>query len=128
MSRLPFTRYLEVRLYLRQVWFEKLMAYGWLSSREQQSLHDYFKPSKDLDEIDLRQIWQESHNSTLPSRAGKAAARLNRLHGSPHTSRSKKRRVVVAAVRRPQINVELLVQAILLHVEEIQAANRQEFG
>jgi hypothetical protein len=80
MPRLTNKDYLRFHRFLKQVWKDTPSAFSVLSPTQQQNLHRYYQPSKNLTNAELlvhrQQISKQS--PSLPFNAGKAFRRIDR--------------------------------------------------
>ncbi len=130
MPRITNQHYLRTRREVQRLWQEG-GHFANLNAHDQLALHAYFAPSKDLDEsglLALRQAISVEYPS-LPSQAGKAWARLQRiLDGQelpyPLTrprrrqpvevgSRRKAHNIIVYGELRPEPDVRRIARAIV---------------
>lgn len=119
--------------------------YGNFTPREQWDLHDYFAPTKKMNDTELRQYRKEKTEAdpSLPQRAGKIMPRFyDEYHVIKHAGarvlvpaagsskrRSKAdRRVVVKAVVKPEIDMDSMKKAMRELVRQLKAEELAKQG
>lgn len=131
MPRLTTQQFLARRHWLVRVWLENQDTFGWLSSRQQGALHEFFRPAElltDQEAITHRQQCSQVQPS-LPAVAGRAyqvlvtAQQAWRQAPAPVALGRRNHRLTVdqlhvRAIRRPQPDFKRLARAIYLIAEE----------
>jgi hypothetical protein len=121
MPRFTNLDYLQTREWLAELWATDDGAFGLLPASEQRYLHDYFRPSEDLtsDEALEHRAQVSQEQPSLPQCAGRAVGHLRAELAAipvvalqPAIGRGK-RRVVISAVVRPELDGDALVRALL---------------
>lgn len=97
--------------------------FGFLGHQERMYLHDYFVPSKDLTDAELlaHRKAVTAQRPSLPQCAGRALRHLRVALEAPAAVQvparsghpAGKRRIVVRAIARPEIDQDRMVQALL---------------
>ncbi|MBA8794625.1 hypothetical protein FHX74_002244 [Friedmanniella endophytica] len=90
MPRLTNQRYLQDRLLVIDAWLAKPNFFSCLSSKDQRSLHDFYRPSHDLSDQEAivhRQVVSRVHPS-LPQRAGRALQSLHQAKAEQRPANS----------------------------------------
>jgi hypothetical protein len=136
MPRLTNNRYLEVQHWLANAWRVDQRVFALVSPTEQWTLHDFFVPSWSLTDDELLGYRAKitSEQASLPQRAGRAFAQLDRAFAEfqanlpvPVSSKSVgKRRVVVHAVVRPSIDTDAMVRALTQLAQKLDAESGQD--
>lgn len=128
MSRLSYRDYQTRRTSLGALWRDHQQAFGLIPGNEQAHLHAFYQPSKTLDALTERQIFQT--DPLLRRRAGRAYAHLQhellRPPAPPIKASRGYQRLSVQAVRKPEIDIPKLVDALLLIMQE--RAERERLG
>jgi uncharacterized membrane protein len=129
MPRLANTHYLHIHRWLTELWDNDPVVFARVSFSDQGYLHDFFAPHASLSDEKLLAYRAKISKArpSLPAAAGKAAARLQKqlqavkVPTQQHTPRPKRehRRVVVSAVRRPEIDVAAMSRALILAAEQL---------
>lgn len=78
MPRLTNKQYLQAHDLLRQAWLKQKGIFGLVGINQQQALHDFFQPSKELttQELVAHRKAVSAKQRSLPNRAGKAYQEL----------------------------------------------------
>lgn len=123
MPRVTYETYRQRHLQLRQLWNERQGVFVLLDPREQWAVHEYFLCADNPTETELHAhyITLKVEGSSLPSRAGKAYAELQRrlqagrpvqkVYAASEVSKSK-----VLSVRplvQPSVDIDRFVDALL---------------
>ena len=133
MPRRTTTGYLSTHHQLKNLWLTSQSVFGLLSSRDQQLLHDYFRPSEDLTDqaLLIHKATITEAQPSLPNRAGKVLRQLQAHVASQAVRRpilrtkvspGGARNITVHAVRRPRPDYTTLSKALMAHVLKQQDA------
>ena len=116
MSRTTNHQYIANHRQLQHIWLTSPDLLAVLVPRDQWYLHDYFRFSEQLSVAELlaHRSTVTSDRPALPQEAGRALARLTRSIESGYTRLpTQSGRLSVGSVVRPQVDVDLLAQAIV---------------
>ena len=129
MPRLTFCDYCTRRTILTALYDQHDSAFIRLTTAEQRTLHDYYAPALELEPAELtahrRAITKR--DPSLPQRAGRAWAHLERLHIErpmpaavvvPSGRRRRPRHIHARGVLRPEPDYDKLVRTMLHIVDE----------
>ncbi|WP_064444336.1 hypothetical protein [Rhodococcus sp. YH3-3] len=130
MSRLSSSTFITQHHQLKELWNSHQDSYRWMSPADQQLIHDFYRPSENLSDDELKQHRRHITvtNKSLANRAGKAYARFIRgeTYDAPSTTTSSGRIVTIRPVLRPQPDAQLLAKALIqLAMEEAKAEINQ---
>jgi hypothetical protein len=119
MPRLTNHDFLVLHHALRQLWLDKRLVFGDLTSRQQWELHQYFVPARDMSHAKLlahrRQVTKE--HPSLPQRAGRVIGLLLRGSATPPVRTTDGDRTIsVRAVVKPAPDFRRLQGAIHSHL------------
>lgn len=136
MSRITNHQYIASHRQLQHTWRMSPALLSVLVPRDQWYLHDYFRFSEQLSEAELlaHRLAVSSDRPALPQEAGRALARLTRsIESGCARLPTQSGRLSIRSVVRPQVNVDLLAQAIVQLAEHLAAQdaddpNRQQDG
>lgn len=105
MPRLSHFVYLQHRLALRADWLAGGFAFVVLTAEEQWAIHDFYEPTLDLSEDELRELRRRvtREQPSLPQRAGKAYARIAPFIGDQHPPMLGGTSAVVAGQRKGEL-------------------------
>jgi len=113
MPRLSDRDFYERHLLLKQVWQTYPEIFADLSFIQQRAIHDFFHPTQELSQIELRQIRRAitKADPKLPHRAGRAFQDL--MHGTVLSSVPSRSKIRVVALVRPEIDGAKLARAFI---------------
>jgi hypothetical protein len=142
MSRLTARQYLKAHDQLRRLWLRDPALFAEISPTDQWLLHDFFKPDRDLTDLELlghRDVITQQRPS-LPHQAGrslnrfwdatarvavKRVARAKAPAAPAERVRQADRQLVVKSLVKPEIDVKKLARAFLWLAEQ-RARERQQ--
>jgi hypothetical protein len=125
MPRTTDQQYIERYIYVRVVWQQFNRYFGYLTSRSQSYLHDYFQPDlnlKDSQLIAYRRLVSGTRPA-LPRQAGRAFAQLRRAidtgtpeSGARSTAMAGGRTIHISGIRHSRVDTNRLASALLGHL------------
>lgn len=117
MLRLNTSTYLHHHHQLKELWIVDVSAFSYLTFRDQVDLHTYFQFASDKTEAELIEHRRNvrAFDPSLPHRAGRAYAKLQRGERAPATSSAVPGggRISVRPIVRPEIDLRMLAKALL---------------
>lgn len=110
------------------MWGNQRKGFGFISSRDQRYLHEFFRPSETLTEAELiahRKAISSQHPS-LPHQAGWALKHFANPAALKQPPADGKRRIVIHAILRPEPDIKRLTQAFLCLARQLADEEAQQ--
>lgn len=125
MPRLSTLDYLRFHVYLHEIWHTQQQAFSLVSTKDQRSLHDYFRSSEHLTEADLlaHRVAITQEGPSLPHCAGRALRHL--ADPLPLRQPSGSGRIVLYPLLKPNPDLARMSRALLAVVIREHEARRR---